>query len=125
MRWRSGRLPTTGAWLLVAAVATGAGAWPDPVWLKTVLLISAAAALRLALTGIWGIWPKMRSTRSSAPVPGAAAARHLSLGIRALTYRLERIHQLTGSNPADPQHRYTLQTAVIGARLLTWPANQL
>lgn len=55
----------------------------------------------------------------------AAAARHLSLSIRALTYRLERIHQLTGHNPANPQHRYTLQTAVIGARLLNWPTNQL
>ncbi len=55
----------------------------------------------------------------------AEAARRLSLSVRALTYRLERIHQLTGSNPADPVHRYTLQTAVIGARLLDWPAQSL
>lgn len=55
----------------------------------------------------------------------AATARHLSLSIRALTYRLERIHQLTGHNPANPQHRYALQTAVIGARLLNWPANRI
>ncbi|QHY98775.1 hypothetical protein SSPS47_27085 [Streptomyces sp. S4.7] len=67
MRWRSGRLPTTCAWLLVAAVAVGAGALPEPFWLKIVFLIGTAAALRLALTGIW---PKMRSTQSSAPVPG-------------------------------------------------------
>ncbi|MDH2390929.1 helix-turn-helix domain-containing protein [Streptomyces sp. HNM0663] len=52
----------------------------------------------------------------------AEAARRLSLSVRALTYRLERIHKLTGSNPADPMHRYTLQTAVIGARLLDWPS---
>ncbi|GAQ51832.1 PucR family transcriptional regulator [Streptomyces acidiscabies] len=52
----------------------------------------------------------------------AEAARRLSLSVRALTYRLERIHQLTGSDPSDPTHRYTLQTAVIGARLLNWPA---
>ncbi|MDX3850317.1 PucR family transcriptional regulator [Streptomyces sp. AK02-01A] len=52
----------------------------------------------------------------------AEAARRLSLSVRALTYRLERIHKLTGANPADPLHRYTLQTAVIGARLLDWPA---
>ncbi|MFB7274086.1 PucR family transcriptional regulator [Streptomyces sp. NPDC056244] len=52
----------------------------------------------------------------------AEAARRLSLSVRALTYRLERIHQLTGADPADPMHRYTLQTAVIGARLLDWPA---
>ncbi|WEH40648.1 helix-turn-helix domain-containing protein [Streptomyces sp. NBC_01218] len=55
----------------------------------------------------------------------AETARRLSLSVRALTYRLERIHQLTGSDPADPTHRYTLQTAVIGARLLDWPANEL
>ncbi|WP_330284360.1 PucR family transcriptional regulator [Streptomyces sp. NBC_00588] len=51
----------------------------------------------------------------------AEAARRLSLSVRALTYRLARIHQLTGTDPADPVHRYTLQTAVIGARLLGWP----
>ncbi|MGV9346982.1 PucR family transcriptional regulator [Streptomyces spiralis] len=55
----------------------------------------------------------------------AEAARRLALSVRALTYRLERNHQLTGSNPADPMHRYTLQTAVIGARLLGWPAQEL
>ncbi|MDG4858536.1 helix-turn-helix domain-containing protein [Streptomyces sp. T-3] len=55
----------------------------------------------------------------------AEAARRLSLSVRALTYRLERIHHLTGSNPADPAHRYPLQTAVIGARLLDWPDNEL
>ncbi|WP_199551447.1 CdaR family transcriptional regulator [Streptomyces sp. N35] len=55
----------------------------------------------------------------------AEAARRLSLSVRALTYRLQRIHQLTGSDPADPVHRYTLQTAVIGARLLDWPAKAI
>ncbi|MCI4045706.1 MULTISPECIES: CdaR family transcriptional regulator [unclassified Streptomyces] len=49
------------------------------------------------------------------------AARSLSLSVRALTYRLERIHELTGSDPANPRHRYALQTAVIGARILNWP----
>ncbi|MFE0255793.1 PucR family transcriptional regulator [Streptomyces sp. NPDC059010] len=55
----------------------------------------------------------------------AEAARRLSLSVRALTYRLERIQKLTGANPADPAHRYMLQTAVIGARLLDWPAKEL
>ncbi|WP_175409428.1 helix-turn-helix domain-containing protein [Streptomyces sp. TRM64462] len=55
----------------------------------------------------------------------AEAARRLSLSVRALTYRLDRIHRLTGSNPAEPMHRYTLQTAVIGARLLDWPSREL
>ncbi|MCX4984810.1 CdaR family transcriptional regulator [Streptomyces sp. NBC_00572] len=55
----------------------------------------------------------------------AQAARRLSLSVRALTYRLARIHRLTGSDPTDPVQRYTLQTAVIGARLLDWPAQPL
>ncbi|MEV5612465.1 helix-turn-helix domain-containing protein [Streptomyces sp. NPDC052225] len=55
----------------------------------------------------------------------AEAARRLSLSVRAFTYRLARIHQLTGADPSDPVHRYTLQTAVIGARLLDWPTRRL
>ncbi|CAM5356324.1 PucR family transcriptional regulator [Streptomyces chartreusis] len=55
----------------------------------------------------------------------AETARRLALSVRALTYRLDRIHTLTGTNPADPAHRYTLQTAVIGARLLDWPGRPL
>jgi sugar diacid utilization regulator len=54
----------------------------------------------------------------------AEAARRLSLSVRALTYRLERVHTLTGLHPNDPMHRYTLHTAVIGARLLDWPARR-
>ncbi|MFJ9547416.1 PucR family transcriptional regulator [Streptomyces erythrochromogenes] len=52
------------------------------------------------------------------------AARRLSLSVRALTYRLERIQTLTHIDPGEPSHRYTLQTAVIGARLLGWPAKE-
>ncbi|SDL02532.1 PucR family transcriptional regulator [Streptomyces indicus] len=55
----------------------------------------------------------------------AEAARRLSLSVRAMTYRLERIHTLTGYDTANPTHRYTLQTAVIGARLLGWPGEGL
>ncbi|MDH6701301.1 DNA-binding PucR family transcriptional regulator [Streptomyces sp. MAA16] len=55
----------------------------------------------------------------------AESARRLKLSVRALTYRLERVHTLTGVNPADPTHRFTLQTAVIGARLLGWPQTEL
>ncbi|MER7956490.1 helix-turn-helix domain-containing protein [Streptomyces sp. NPDC096030] len=55
----------------------------------------------------------------------AQAARHLRLSVRAMTYRLARIHRLTGADPADPVQRYTLQTAVIGARLLDWPDQPL
>jgi DNA-binding PucR family transcriptional regulator len=55
----------------------------------------------------------------------AEAARRLSLSVRALTYRLERIGKLTGADPTEPAHRYMLQTAVIGARLLDWPNRPL
>ncbi|MEN8656139.1 helix-turn-helix domain-containing protein [Streptomyces sp. 21So2-11] len=55
----------------------------------------------------------------------AEAARRLSLSVRAMTYRLDRIHKLTGADPGDPVHRYTLQTAVVGARLLNWPGQEL
>ncbi|MBD0708266.1 MULTISPECIES: PucR family transcriptional regulator [unclassified Streptomyces] len=55
----------------------------------------------------------------------AQAARQLSLSVRAMTYRLDRIYRLTGADPADPVQRYTLQTAVIGARLLDWPDQPL
>jgi DNA-binding PucR family transcriptional regulator len=49
-----------------------------------------------------------------------AAARDLHLSPRALTYRLARIHELTAFDPTEPDDRYVLQTAVLGARLLGW-----
>lgn len=55
----------------------------------------------------------------------AEAARRLGLGVRTLTYRLERIRTLTGYDPADALHRYTLETAAMGARLLGWPEQPL
>lgn len=53
------------------------------------------------------------------------AARRLNLSVRAITYRLDRIHRLTGADPDDPTQRYALQTAVIEARLLGWPDREL
>lgn len=50
---------------------------------------------------------------------------HGGFRVRAFTCRLERIHGLTGADPSDPMHRYTLQTAVIDARLLDWLAKEL
>lgn len=54
-----------------------------------------------------------------------AAAGLLHLSVRAVTYRLDRVRTLTGYDPADPTHRLTLQTAVLGAKLLGWPENEL
>ncbi|OKJ92542.1 regulator protein [Streptomyces sp. CB03234] len=52
-------------------------------------------------------------------------ARLLGLSVRAVSYRLGRIRQLTGYDPTHPEQRYVLQTAALGARLLDWPARPL
>ncbi|MEV4514199.1 helix-turn-helix domain-containing protein [Dactylosporangium sp. NPDC049525] len=54
-----------------------------------------------------------------------AAARVLHLTSRAVTYRLDRITALTGYAPTEPMQRFTLEAAVLGARLLQWPAVEL
>jgi sugar diacid utilization regulator len=51
----------------------------------------------------------------------AETARRLHLGVRTVTYRLERVRRLTGYAANDPAHRFTLEAAVLGARLLGWP----
>ncbi|MFG2045039.1 PucR family transcriptional regulator [Dactylosporangium sp. NPDC048998] len=53
------------------------------------------------------------------------AAKQLRVSVRTVTYRLARIRTLTGYDPADPDHRFTLQAAVRGAAALNWPANPL
>jgi sugar diacid utilization regulator len=53
-----------------------------------------------------------------------AAARRLHLSVRAVTYRLARVRTMTGYDPADPIQRFTLYAAVLGARLLNWPARR-
>ena len=48
-------------------------------------------------------------------------ARRMNLSVRAVTYRLDRIKQLTGWDPTDPACWLTLHVAVEGSRLLGWP----
>ena len=55
----------------------------------------------------------------------AEAARRLHLSVRAVTYRLARVRELTGRDPADPAQGLALRVAVIGARMLDWPAVEL
>ncbi|RBY88892.1 PucR family transcriptional regulator [Blastococcus sp. TBT05-19] len=55
----------------------------------------------------------------------ASAARRLHLSVRAVTYRLQRVRELTGYDPADPADQLPLMVAVTGARLLDWPATPL
>lgn len=53
------------------------------------------------------------------------SAKRLHVSVRTVTYRLERIKTLTGYNPADPAHRFTLHAAVLGAKALNWPEKDL
>ena len=55
----------------------------------------------------------------------AAAARDLHLSVRTVTYRLARVRALTGRDPTGPADALALQVAVIGARMLDWPATRL
>ncbi|MGI5242171.1 PucR family transcriptional regulator [Dactylosporangium sp. CA-139066] len=53
------------------------------------------------------------------------AAKQLHVAVRTVTYRLDRIKALTGYDAADPADRFTLQAAVLGAKVLNWPAEAL
>jgi sugar diacid utilization regulator len=49
------------------------------------------------------------------------AAQRLHVGVRTVTYRLQRVRELTGYAADDPAQAFTLQVAVLGARLIGWP----
>jgi sugar diacid utilization regulator len=53
------------------------------------------------------------------------SAKRLHVSVRTVTYRLDRVKKLTGYDPADPAHRFTLQAAVLGAKVLNWPQEPL
>jgi sugar diacid utilization regulator len=53
------------------------------------------------------------------------AARTLRISVRTVTYRLARVGELTGYSLSRPDQRFTLQAAVVGARLLDWPGRPL
>ncbi|GID93209.1 hypothetical protein Adi01nite_26210 [Amorphoplanes digitatis] len=53
------------------------------------------------------------------------SAKRLHVSVRTVTYRLDRVRKLTGYDPADPAHRFTLQAAVLGAKVLNWPQEPL
>jgi sugar diacid utilization regulator len=52
-------------------------------------------------------------------------ARRLHVSVRTVTYRLTRVAQLTGYSVSRPDQRFALNAAVLGARLLEWPAAPL
>src|ERR1039458_2019234 len=120
-------------------VAQGLGL-PNPVVDAAALLVSqvlprAGAAitdlvgeLLMPLAGArGGAGPLLATLEAYYACGGVAAqaARRLPLSVRAVTYRLARIRDLTGSDPGDPAQALALQVAVIGARLLDWPAAPL
>jgi DNA-binding PucR family transcriptional regulator len=53
------------------------------------------------------------------------AARRLHVSVRTVTYRLARVAELTGHRVSEPDQRFALHAAVLGARLLEWPAKRL
>ncbi|MCV2490991.1 helix-turn-helix domain-containing protein [Geodermatophilus sp. YIM 151500] len=53
------------------------------------------------------------------------AARRLHVSVRTVTYRLARVAELTGYRVSVPQERFSLQAAVLGARLVDWPRTSL
>jgi sugar diacid utilization regulator len=52
-----------------------------------------------------------------------ACARELHVGVRTVTYRLQRVKELTGYSVEDPSQALSLHVAVLGAKLLGLPAS--
>jgi sugar diacid utilization regulator len=50
----------------------------------------------------------------------ARCAREMHLSVRAVTYRLDRVRELTGLDVDEADDRFTLHVATLGARLLDW-----
>jgi sugar diacid utilization regulator len=73
-----------------------------------------------------GAGPLLETLETYFATGGNAAdtARRLHLSVRAVTYRLDRVRQLTGRSAADPTQHLTLLVAVTGARLLAWPGDR-
>jgi sugar diacid utilization regulator len=88
------------------------------------LVDSVLDPLREARGGAEPLVETLAAYFDSGCVATATAAR-LHLSVRAVTYRLDRVKALTGFDPLDPAHRFTLQVAVLGARLLGWPAQAI
>lgn len=88
------------------------------------LVTSTLGSLRKARGGPRALFDTLCAYFDSRGV-ATATARRLHIGVRTVTYRLDRVRELTGYSTEDPLQRYTLQTAVLGARLLGWPENEI
>lgn len=74
-----------------------------------------------------GAAPLLATLRTYLSTGGVAvhAAQQMHLSVRALTYRLDRIKELTGRDPGDPEDQYVLETALRGALMVGWPHTPL
>jgi sugar diacid utilization regulator len=91
-------------------------------------LIDLIHTLLEPLTGARGGADPLLDTMDTFFATGGVATetgRRLHLSVRTVTYRLARVHALTGHDPADPSQRLALHMAVVGARLLGWPTTDL
>ncbi|WP_432547607.1 PucR family transcriptional regulator [Kineococcus sp. SYSU DK004] len=70
-----------------------------------------------------GPTPYLRTLQTWFDTGGNATetARRLHLSVRAVTYRLDRVRDLTGLDPAHHRDRFGLHAAVLAARALDWP----
>jgi sugar diacid utilization regulator len=87
-------------------------------------LVQAVLTPLLAARG--GPEPLVRTLETFFAVGGnvTEAARRLHLSVRAVDYRLDRVHALTGFGVHEAHDRFTLNVAVVGARLIGWPNDQ-
>ena len=90
----------------------------------TDLVSSLLTRLTQARCGAGPLLATLEAYYSSGRV-AATAARQLHLSVRAVTYRLARVAQLTGKDHSDPADALALHVGAIGARLLDWPATPL
>jgi len=88
------------------------------------LVVSVLGPLRKARGGAGPLVDTLVAYFDTGCVATTTAAR-LHLSVRAVTYRLERVRSLSGFDPVDPAHRFTLHAAVLGAKLLGWPERPL
>ncbi len=91
-------------------------------------LVDLVHALLEPLTRSRGGAEPLLQTLETYFATGAVAtetARRLHMSVRTVTYRLAKVKNLTGHDPADPTQRLPLHMAVVGARLLDWPAAEL
>lgn len=87
------------------------------------LVLTVLSPLREARGGAGPLLDTLAAYFSTGTIAGVA--RELNLSVRAVSYRLDRITKLTGYSTSNPYQRFTLEAAVLGARILDWPRQPL